>query len=1194
MSLLPTLRLRPPAHRSYLNGCAGIPAATVTSGTDPLVDIPHRPSRTAATLSGIVEVKYPRDSDSTSFKAKWLRVELEKIEVVPKRTALDDEDEDDMIDETRFVELIGMRPEAVWEAKHVASNTSSKKGLFGKNRDDADWQIIPEGNYPFTIAVPEGLPASLDVDATGSGVSYQLVATLCVKSKKGLLKTMTKISTVTDSDVVLLQKSELLPAWPLFQPVLDSECVPIELPWAAPASSGLPTVGDSKLVRVPLQSDGEDVELVLKGLRNASAYGPGDDVQIAVELMWPGYETLKLSVVKAELVEQLVFRYPVDDRFGGTALRAHAKTTAVASVMHEFSSLPPSRSFLHPHQLRLIPLHLEVPPTHSVSTLKAAKFIEATYHLKVEIAFEGGKTAKLADWPVTISPINRRKAFELVREIGWSEKLCTRAGLSRFQNQVRARSPDLPSKPRCAVERASGDYSVVDSLRTETESLRHPNGHPPPSTTHRLSYSTNSHSHSSQSDSYRLSLAADEKRRLHDLATRTRDETQARYAAELAQSRAEKVRERQDNVADVKQSYQLRDEPARLRPVSDVTCSPTEIEPATMHTAALVRAPLPVNSLDVLRSALAKAPADRTIPEKQAVEALLNGQSLNGATMTRSSTTVARQGSVAGSGTDSGSSPSTVIHKDCPTLKTNPTALDLVRSKTKATNAENEKSRLFAAAREEANRRQDEARTVLDRRSSLERRSTRTVLKDEDESELERMRRLALSERDEIEARLREQERLDEAEFTRQEQERQQRARQEFEQRVRENERKRQLELQRLAEEQREREEGSKQAMLQRRREQDRIELERIQAEEKMREEEAQISAAENKLLVRIAAQQEEDQRWRDEQARQRQSDEETLHQERNKWSPRPSAPPNQDSLVSLATQHVGDGHLEELQDEFVMRPPRMPLASNLQRSGSIVSFAPSASAHEADVSFYAKAIAESHSSPTSSLQQDKAAYLAQLRQRDEARRVASSSSRSFQSSSVGKSRRSAHEFVLAPQPLPQTLERASFDPLLSFGHDMPSLRTPDQRFREPEQVHDMTAELPRHNPPSAPLNDHAQSAMSLRGPIEEHLPSYPNGHNNGRTAQERDPTSAVAESSNESTYNTVASASSESSAAQEKRALTAYYAAKAAVDAQSSSSAGPSRHHVIMPSLVDHDAARDPNVFDDKTEQDGQGSVEF
>lgn len=38
--------------------------------------------------------------------------------------------------------------------------------------------------YPFRIPLPEGLPPTTEVDSKGSGISYQLVVTLCCRGKK--------------------------------------------------------------------------------------------------------------------------------------------------------------------------------------------------------------------------------------------------------------------------------------------------------------------------------------------------------------------------------------------------------------------------------------------------------------------------------------------------------------------------------------------------------------------------------------------------------------------------------------------------------------------------------------------------------------------------------------------------------------------------------------------------------------------------------------------------------------------------------------------------------------------------------------------------------------------------------------------------------------------------------------------------
>ncbi|KAK4053292.1 hypothetical protein OIO90_003904 [Microbotryomycetes sp. JL221] len=1403
MSRLPTLRLRPPPSSGYLTNWAGI-SASIASGSqlntkDPLIDIPARPSRTGATLNGSVSVNYPGGDNGSRVKAQWLRVELEKIEVVPRRVRADDESDDDDDDNktsnSRFVELIGMRPEAVWEAKRRPVSTArptAKKGRFGKGRkhnqataDEEDqvqnWEPIPDGNYSFSIAVPEGLPPSVDLDSAGNGVSYQLVATLCIKTKKGLLKTTTKFSTVTDSDTVYLTKADLLPSWPIFSPVMSPLIVPHDLPWVS-RSPDEPTVGETKQSRVTIDmGHGEASDIVIKCYRDSSAYGPGDTVQLAVELMWPGYETLKLSLIRAEIVEQVVFRYPVDDRFGGLAQRDEPKSSICSSDLLNFSEMASSRAYLHPHQLRLFELQVKIPSHHSVATLVTAKFMEVTYKLRVEVMLENGKQASLQDWPFVLGPFGRDKADELVKEIGWIDKLCQRPGLERFKNRERdstspahnavgrRRSPDLSDLVNNNTDvrtnsgldsslRASADYSAIESFRTEADSTpthghsafvdpRHRSdqlSHSSGTVQHRLNGSaptSNDHSSSLSHSNHRLSGAAEEKRRLHEIASRTRDETQARYAADLAQTRTEKMRERSLTSSDEspdhkRQSYQLRDEPPLMnvsnqlpparqagRPTSEsfATASPTDVGPATLHQAAVVPAGSPLSPsqpLDVLRSALAKAPTDRTAAEREAIDSLLSSQGnslgrtstsltvtndMRGLTsMTRSSTTVARSGSVAGSGTDTGSSPSTAVYKDslahAPiqeylnnsdsnarlsadaatpermqgqlSIEPPTSAIALVRSRTKASTAETEKQRLFRTAREEADRRQDEAQSVLDHQSrllshdehaslgsesgagpssSVSRVNSGVVdLRIEDESELEKLRSRALQERDEIESRLREQERLEQDNWIRQERERQRRAREEFEDRMRENERRREMELRRLAEFQREIEEGNKQAMLQRRRQQDQIEMERLEDEKRRAQEHSKRLAEEAMLKERIQAQEEQRRNEEEEMhARERervvaeeraraveahaQREREALkqQQERENWQERVGSSghlqrsqlgANQSHFaVTNGDQSVGlsiSGRFEPIRedDEREVLPPRLPYVSNLSRSGSIVSFAPSTSVQDADVSFYAKAIAESSSAPSSSsLQQDKAAYLRQLREREEARRQASNNSSSSRHGSSSRMSSFEPQTLLAPRPSPQKLERGSFDPLLSFGQDMPLASTPVDRSQPrfgplfmDSSIHNHSQDQsygrneaamhPRHNrpeksrqssgltspltvnAPSAPPGDFAGSPLSdpmtsYQTITDDSLPSYPVGvgpssSNTPQQAQTR--SSAVHDSMRDfappipgssngvvhhDRFGTGGSTTSESSAAQEKMALTAYYAAKAAVDAHATSS---------------------------------------
>lgn len=63
----------------------------------------------------------------------------------------------------------------------------------GVDLDEEGYGVIPEGSYPFSIPLPEGLPPSVEIeeDSTGfrrraglKGISYQIVASLAVKPPK--------------------------------------------------------------------------------------------------------------------------------------------------------------------------------------------------------------------------------------------------------------------------------------------------------------------------------------------------------------------------------------------------------------------------------------------------------------------------------------------------------------------------------------------------------------------------------------------------------------------------------------------------------------------------------------------------------------------------------------------------------------------------------------------------------------------------------------------------------------------------------------------------------------------------------------------------------------------------------------------------------------------------------------------------
>lgn len=133
------LTLRAPPHRDFIQGFPGIPAG-------------H--GRAAAAIKGNVEVRL----GGKGFKASWLRIELRKLETTPSGE--------------NWGELIGRGPIEVWSAQ----GTSETDG-------EGKWDLIQTEDFPFSIAIPEGLPPTARLDKQ-VGISYEMVTSLCIKSKK--------------------------------------------------------------------------------------------------------------------------------------------------------------------------------------------------------------------------------------------------------------------------------------------------------------------------------------------------------------------------------------------------------------------------------------------------------------------------------------------------------------------------------------------------------------------------------------------------------------------------------------------------------------------------------------------------------------------------------------------------------------------------------------------------------------------------------------------------------------------------------------------------------------------------------------------------------------------------------------------------------------------------------------------------
>ncbi|GAA5847535.1 hypothetical protein JCM9279_005284 [Rhodotorula babjevae] len=498
----PRITLRPPPHRDFLQGYPGIPASDPstepTPSPDPLFPLPHV-LRPQAHLSGTVEVRAPPKS---LIRARWLSVELEKVETVLPPPDADPTSKPKSTDSSRkdgrYVELIGVGPNKLWEAgvsegadvpRPLVVDIPRKKGLKGlfskshkaprqddANDDDDGFDFIPDGNYPFSIPLPEGLPPTIELDGHYHGVAYQIVASLCIKGKQGLLKNAPKSTIVIASAAVLLNKADILPTWPAYQPILPSP-LPPKLPWAAPPGSGELTTGETREARLAIRrQDGTAGEVWIKATREGLAFGPGDAVRVFVQIGWGGSRPIKLTRLDTVLRETLTYRHPSPSN-QNYVVRASPKVTALFTANASVSPDPDNPSafaVLYENEPVAFDLTGVVPNNHSRVTVRTAKHVDVAYHLKIRAMLEGGDEISVDHWPVLIGDCDSRTAKGIMRDIGWVEGLCDRAGLKTEPSSATSALEHEPARPEAQRQlsaRSASPPPVRAPARQDSEQL---------------------------------------------------------------------------------------------------------------------------------------------------------------------------------------------------------------------------------------------------------------------------------------------------------------------------------------------------------------------------------------------------------------------------------------------------------------------------------------------------------------------------------------------------------------------------------------------------------------------------------------------------------------------------------------------------------------------------------------------------
>ncbi|KAL7283693.1 hypothetical protein ACG7TL_003129 [Trametes sanguinea] len=163
----PKLTLRPPPNVDFVQGYPGIP--------------PGGPDRPQAAVKGAIEVRV----GPQGVKAKWVRIELRKIETLPGGGVTN-----------TFFDFVGQSPINLWQSPND------------------EYTTLHTNDFSFFIRIPESIPPTITLEK-GAGIRYELIASICVQGKKGFLRRDKPTITATASTIII-DKHELHSTWPIY------------------------------------------------------------------------------------------------------------------------------------------------------------------------------------------------------------------------------------------------------------------------------------------------------------------------------------------------------------------------------------------------------------------------------------------------------------------------------------------------------------------------------------------------------------------------------------------------------------------------------------------------------------------------------------------------------------------------------------------------------------------------------------------------------------------------------------------------------------------------------------------------------------------------------------------------------------------------------------------------------------------
>ncbi|KAG5635000.1 hypothetical protein H0H81_012763 [Sphagnurus paluster] len=239
-----------------------------------------------------------------------------------------------------------------------------------------------------------------------AGIQYELVASLCVKGKRGFFRKR-KSAVVSTTSPIIIDKHELHSTWPVY---------------CQPESRKVEQDGSTMIVH-----------------RNQTCFGPGDRLPVRVVFRSGAMENIVLRGFEITLRETTIFRSGP-----GSGKKSAAPQVHVVPISQEQL---PVNAILPPGNELPAELGCMLPLEHTTTSLNSARHIDITYFLNVKAIISDRPPVSI-DLPVVISNWPRHVSETAISRIGPTPTLSL-LPISPTQHTI-TRSENPPQRPPIA------------------------------------------------------------------------------------------------------------------------------------------------------------------------------------------------------------------------------------------------------------------------------------------------------------------------------------------------------------------------------------------------------------------------------------------------------------------------------------------------------------------------------------------------------------------------------------------------------------------------------------------------------------------------------------------------------------------------------------------------------------------------